>query len=47
MEIVLGHFRIFRGTMGIDFLLMAYNVRPHKIAVVSDTLQGENIQRME
>lgn len=46
-EIILGHVRLFRGAVGSDFLFMDDNARPHRSVEVSDTLQSENILRMQ
>lgn len=46
-EILLGHVRLFRGAMDPDFLFMDDNARPHRTAEVFETLENENIERME
>ncbi|GFY05526.1 transposable element Tcb2 transposase [Trichonephila clavipes] len=46
-EIILDYIRTFRGAVGPDFLLWTINVRPHRSVKVSDTLQSENILRMQ
>ncbi|GFT24464.1 transposable element Tcb2 transposase [Trichonephila clavipes] len=46
-EIILYHVRILRGALGPDFPFMDDNPRPHRIIELSDTLQGENILRVQ
>lgn len=46
IEIFLHHVRLFRGTIRPDFLFMGDNARPHRTIEVSDTLAGDDIQRM-
>ncbi|GFV56953.1 epithelial splicing regulatory protein 1 [Trichonephila clavipes] len=37
------HVRLFRGAMGIEFLFMDYNSRPHCANIVGECLQSEDI----
>ncbi|GFS80487.1 transposable element Tcb1 transposase [Trichonephila clavipes] len=39
------HVRLFRGTMGAEFLFMDDNVRPHHANIVDECLQSEDITR--
>ncbi|GFW79616.1 transposable element Tcb2 transposase [Trichonephila clavipes] len=41
------HVRLFRGTMGAEFLFMDDNARPHRANVVDECLQSEDITRMD
>ncbi|GFY23552.1 transposable element Tc3 transposase [Trichonephila clavipes] len=41
------HVRLFRGTMGAEFLFMDDNVRPHGVNIVDECLQSEDITRMD
>ncbi|GFS68499.1 transposable element Tcb1 transposase [Trichonephila clavipes] len=41
------HVRLFRGTMGAEFLFMDDNVRPHRANIVDECLQSEDITRMD
>ncbi|GFV18809.1 transposable element Tcb1 transposase [Trichonephila clavipes] len=41
------HVRLFRGAMGVEFLLMDDNFRPHYANIVDECLQSEDITRME
>ncbi|GFU17563.1 transposable element Tc3 transposase [Trichonephila clavipes] len=41
------HVRLFRGTMGAEFLLMDDNVRPHHANIVDEYLQSEDIPHMD
>ncbi|GFT99597.1 DDE_3 domain-containing protein [Trichonephila clavipes] len=41
------HVRLFRGTMGIEFLFMDGNARPHRANIVDECLQSEDITRMD
>ncbi|GFX75353.1 transposable element Tcb2 transposase [Trichonephila clavipes] len=45
--IILDHVRIVRGAVNSDFLLIDDNVGPHRSIDASDTLQSENILRMQ
>ncbi|GFX43610.1 DDE_3 domain-containing protein [Trichonephila clavipes] len=40
------HVRLFRGAMGADFLFMDDNARPHRVNIVDECLQSEDITRM-
>ncbi|GFX61594.1 transposable element Tcb1 transposase [Trichonephila clavipes] len=40
------HVRLFRGTMGAEFLFMDDNVRPHRANIVDECIQSEDITRM-
>ncbi|GFV74696.1 transposable element Tcb2 transposase [Trichonephila clavipes] len=35
--------RLFRGAMGVEFLFMDDNARPHRANIVDECLQSENI----
>ncbi|GFS77084.1 transposable element Tc3 transposase [Trichonephila clavipes] len=41
------HARLFRGTMGAEFLFMDDNARPHRANIVDECLQLEDIPRMD
>ncbi|GFY08460.1 transposable element Tcb1 transposase [Trichonephila clavipes] len=41
------HVRLFRGTMGAEFLFMNDNTRPHCINIVDEGLQSEDITHMD
>ncbi|GFU81030.1 transposable element Tcb2 transposase [Trichonephila clavipes] len=41
------HVRLFRGTMGAEFLFMDENARPHRANIVDECLQSEDIPRMD
>ncbi|GFV21246.1 transposable element Tcb1 transposase [Trichonephila clavipes] len=41
------HVRLFRGTMGADFLFMDDNARPHRANIVDECLQSVDIARMD
>ncbi|GFV78006.1 retrovirus-related Pol polyprotein from transposon 412 [Trichonephila clavipes] len=41
------HVRLFRGAMGAEFLFMADNARPHRVNIVDECLQSENITHMD
>ncbi|GFS70824.1 DDE_3 domain-containing protein [Trichonephila clavipes] len=41
------HVRLFRGTMGAEFLFMDDNARPHRANIVYECLQSEDITRMD
>ncbi|GFU90704.1 transposable element Tc3 transposase [Trichonephila clavipes] len=41
------HVRLFRGTIGAEFLFMDDNVRPHRANIVDECLQSEDITRMD
>ncbi|GFT22506.1 transposable element Tcb2 transposase [Trichonephila clavipes] len=41
------HVRLFRGTMGAEFLFMDDNARPHRVNIVDKCLQSEDITRMD
>ncbi|GFX60410.1 transposable element Tcb1 transposase [Trichonephila clavipes] len=41
------HVRLFRGTMGAEFLFMDDNTRPHRANIVEECLQSEDITRMD
>ncbi|GFW09030.1 transposable element Tcb1 transposase [Trichonephila clavipes] len=41
------HVRLFRGTMGAEFLFMDDNARPHRANIVDECLQSEDITRMD
>ncbi|GFV86965.1 transposable element Tcb1 transposase [Trichonephila clavipes] len=41
------HVRLFRGAMGVEFLFMDDNARPHRANIVGECLQSEVITRMD
>ncbi|GFU64308.1 transposable element Tcb1 transposase [Trichonephila clavipes] len=41
------HVRLFRGTMGAEFLFINDNARPHRKNIVDEGLQSEDITRMD
>ncbi|GFX33957.1 transposable element Tcb1 transposase [Trichonephila clavipes] len=41
------HVRLFRGTMGAEFLFMDDNTRPHRANIVDECLQSEDITRID
>ncbi|GFT19073.1 DDE_3 domain-containing protein [Trichonephila clavipes] len=41
------HVRLFWGAMGAEFLFMDDNARPHRLNVVDECLQSEDITHME
>ncbi|GFU14985.1 transposable element Tcb1 transposase [Trichonephila clavipes] len=41
------HERLFRGTMGAEFLFMNDNARPLRANIVDECLQSEDITRMD
>ncbi|GFX71503.1 transposable element Tcb1 transposase [Trichonephila clavipes] len=41
------HVRLFRGTMGAEFLSMDDNARPHRANIVDECFQSEDIPRMD
>ncbi|GFW76201.1 DDE_3 domain-containing protein [Trichonephila clavipes] len=41
------HVRLFLGTMGVEFLFMDNNTRPHRANIVDECLQSEDITRMD
>ncbi|GFX59061.1 transposable element Tcb1 transposase [Trichonephila clavipes] len=41
------HVRLFRGTMGAEFLFMDDNARPQRANIVDECLQSEDITRMD
>ncbi|GFX11384.1 transposable element Tcb2 transposase [Trichonephila clavipes] len=41
------HVRLFRGAMGAEFLFMDDNARPHRVNIVDECLQLEDITRMD
>ncbi|GFX27776.1 transposable element Tcb1 transposase [Trichonephila clavipes] len=41
------HVRLFRGTMGAEFLFMDDNARPHRANIVDECLQSKDITRMD
>ncbi|GFU51533.1 transposable element Tc3 transposase [Trichonephila clavipes] len=41
------HVRLFRGTMGAEFLFMDDNARSHRANIVDECLQSEDIMRMD
>ncbi|GFS59859.1 transposable element Tcb1 transposase [Trichonephila clavipes] len=45
--ILVQHARLFRGSMGAEFLFMDDNARPHRANIVDECLQSEDITRMD
>ncbi|GFT02367.1 transposable element Tcb1 transposase [Trichonephila clavipes] len=41
------HARLFRGSMGAEFLFMDDNARPHRANIAEECLQSGNITRMD
>ncbi|GFY28450.1 transposable element Tc3 transposase [Trichonephila clavipes] len=41
------HVRLSRGAMGVEFLFMDDNARPHHANIVDECLQSEDITRMD
>ncbi|GFU45817.1 transposable element Tcb2 transposase [Trichonephila clavipes] len=41
------HVRLFRGAVDTEFLFMVDNVRPHRANIVDESLQSEDISRMD
>ncbi|GFT94663.1 transposable element Tcb1 transposase [Trichonephila clavipes] len=41
------HVRLFRGAMRAEFLFMDDNARPHRVNIVDECLQSEDITRMD
>ncbi|GFW48217.1 transposable element Tcb1 transposase [Trichonephila clavipes] len=41
------HVRLFRGTMGAEFLFIDKNARPHRAKIVDECLQSEDFTRMD
>ncbi|GFW81959.1 transposable element Tcb1 transposase [Trichonephila clavipes] len=41
------HVRLFRGTMGAEFLFMDDNIRPYHANIIDECLQSEDITRMD
>ncbi|GFX62965.1 cubilin [Trichonephila clavipes] len=41
------HVRLFRGSMGAEFLFMDDNTRPHRTNIVDERLQSEDIHLMD
>ncbi|GFX10672.1 transposable element Tcb2 transposase [Trichonephila clavipes] len=41
------HVRLFQGAMGVEFLFMDDNSRPHRANIVNECLQSEDITRMD
>ncbi|GFX95946.1 transposable element Tcb2 transposase [Trichonephila clavipes] len=41
------HVRLFRGAMGVEFLFMDDNARPHRANIVDKCFQSEDITRMD
>ncbi|KFM62638.1 Transposable element Tc1 transposase, partial [Stegodyphus mimosarum] len=46
-EVLLPHVRLFRGAIGPDLIFMDDNARPHRILVVEELLESEDITRMD
>ncbi|GFV05864.1 transposable element Tcb1 transposase [Trichonephila clavipes] len=46
-DILEHHVRLFRDTMGAEFLFMDDNARPHRANIVDECLQSEDIIRMD
>ncbi|GFV90612.1 DDE_3 domain-containing protein [Trichonephila clavipes] len=41
------HVRLFRGTMGAEFLFMDDNAHPHRANILGECLQSDDITRMD
>ncbi|GFV73105.1 transposable element Tcb2 transposase [Trichonephila clavipes] len=47
-DVIVEHYvRMFRGTMGAEFMFMDDNARPHHANIVGECLQSEDITRMD
>ncbi|GFV26142.1 transposable element Tcb2 transposase [Trichonephila clavipes] len=46
-EVLLPHVRLFRGTIGPDFIFMDDNARSHRTLAVEELLESEHITRMD
>ncbi|GFW40546.1 transposable element Tcb2 transposase [Trichonephila clavipes] len=46
-EILLPYVRLFRGTMGLQFLFMDYNAPCHRTVAAEQLLENEDIERMD
>ncbi|GFV80480.1 transposable element Tcb1 transposase [Trichonephila clavipes] len=46
-DVILEHVRLFRGAIGAEFLFMDDNAHPHRANIVDETLQSEDITRMD
>ncbi|GFV69100.1 DDE_3 domain-containing protein [Trichonephila clavipes] len=47
-DVILEHnVSLFRGAMGVEFLFMDDNARPHRANIVDECLQSEDIPRMD
>ncbi|GFX05505.1 transposable element Tcb2 transposase [Trichonephila clavipes] len=46
-EVLLPHVRLFRGAIGLDFIFMDDNARPHRTLAVEELLESEDITRMD
>ena len=45
-EVLLPYVRLFRGTVGPEFIFMGDNVRAHRPLMVDEYIESEDIQRM-
>ncbi|GFX18523.1 transposable element Tcb1 transposase [Trichonephila clavipes] len=41
------HVYLFRGAMGVEFLFIDDNARPHRANIVDECLQSDDITRMD
>ncbi|GFV10390.1 transposable element Tcb1 transposase [Trichonephila clavipes] len=46
-DVILEHVRLFRGTMGAEFLFMDENTHPHRANIVDECLQSDDITHMD
>ncbi|GFV35310.1 transposable element Tcb2 transposase [Trichonephila clavipes] len=46
-EVLLPHVRLFRGAIGLGFIFMDDNARPHRTLAVEEQLESEDITRMD
>ncbi|GBM20273.1 hypothetical protein AVEN_216685-1 [Araneus ventricosus] len=46
-EILKPYVRLFRGAVGLEFILMDDNARPHRALLVDEFLESEDIRRMD
>ena len=45
-EVLEPYVRLFRGTVGLEFIFMDNNVRAHGALIIDEYLESEDIQRM-
>ncbi|GFV85996.1 transposable element Tcb2 transposase [Trichonephila clavipes] len=46
-EVLLPHVHLFRGAIGLDFIFMDDNARPHRTLAVEELLESEDITRID